>query len=142
MKFLPLRFALSFPVMLGAATSAVADPNGLWRADDGGTLRIARCGQALCATIVTVVPAIDPDTGRPWTDKFNADPAKSNRPLIGVQVLFGLQPDGPGKWKGQLYNSDDGMTYEGHLIEQSPTSVRIEGCTLGVCGGDDLTRVR
>jgi uncharacterized protein (DUF2147 family) len=142
MTFLRLRCVLSFSAMLGAATSALADPNGLWRAEDGGTIRIARCGQALCATIVTVVPAIDPDTGRPPTDKFNPDPAKSRRPLIGVQVLFGLQPDGSGKWKGQLYNADDGKTYEGHLIEQSPTGIRIEGCALGVCGGEDLTRVR
>ena len=142
MTFLPPLIALSALVTLAAATSASADPMGLWRADDGGTLRIARCGQALCATIVTVVPANDPETGRPMTDKFNLDPAKANRPLIGVQVLFGLQPNGAGKWKGQLYNADDGMIYEGHLIEQSPTGIRIEGCSLGICGGEDLARVR
>ena len=142
MTFLSPRLVLSALVTLAAAVSASADPMGLWRADDGGTLRIARCGQALCATIVTVIPANDPDTGRPMTDKFNPDPVKAKRPLIGVQVLFGLQPNGPGKWKGQLYNADDGMTYEGHLIEQSPTSIRIEGCSLGICGGEDLARVR
>ena len=28
------------------------------------------------------------------------------------------------------------------LAGAAVTSVRIEGCTLGVCGGDDMTRVR
>jgi len=44
---------------------------------------------------------------------------------------------------GQLYNPDDGQTYAGKLIEQGPTSVRVEGCgALGLCGGEDLTRAR
>src|SRR5258706_14765051 len=96
MTFLPPLIALSALVTLAAATSASADPMGLWRADDGGTLRIARCGQALCATIVTVVPANNPHTGRPMTDKFNHHPAKANRPRTGVHELFGLQPNSTG----------------------------------------------
>jgi uncharacterized protein (DUF2147 family) len=122
-------------------TAAVADPVGLWRAPDGGTTRIARCGTALCGTLVTVVPARDAN-GRPVTDSKNKDPSKHARPLVGVTVLIGLWPSGPNKWSGQLYNPDDGGTYEGHLIEQGATSIRIEGCALGMCGGEDLVRVR
>jgi len=137
------RNALCAVIVLAGTISASADPIGLWRADDGGTTRIARCGPALCATLVSVVPAIDPDTGKPMTDKFNPDPAKRSRPLVGVQVLIGMHPDGPGKWAGRLYNPDDGEIYAGSLIEQGPNSIRIEGCTpLGLCGGEDLARVR
>jgi uncharacterized protein (DUF2147 family) len=53
-----------------------------------------------------------------------------------------MRPDGPGKWTGQLYNMDDGKTYTGNLIEVGPDAVRIEGCFLGVCGGENLSRVK
>jgi uncharacterized protein (DUF2147 family) len=76
------------------------------------------------------------------TDKNNADPAKRNRPLVGVEILISMHQDGPAKWSGQLYNDDDGKIYSGNLIEQGPSSIRIEGCSLGICGGDDLTRIK
>jgi uncharacterized protein (DUF2147 family) len=122
---------------------AAADPVGVWRSPDGGLTRIAKCGAALCGTIVSTVPANDLQTGRPQTDKKNPDSSRRNRPLVGVMVLIGMQPNGPAQWSGQLYNPDDGQTYAGKLIEQGPTSVRVEGCgALGLCGGEDLTRTR
>jgi uncharacterized protein (DUF2147 family) len=53
-----------------------------------------------------------------------------------------MHQDGPAKWSGQLYNDDDGKIYSGNLIEQGPSSIRIEGCWMGVCGGDELTRIK
>ncbi len=120
----------------------MADPIGLWRASDGGTMRIAACGAALCGFLASVVPAKDPATGRPATDKQNPDPAKRNRPLVGVEVLINMRPSGAGKWAGQLYNSDNGRTYQGYLTEQGASSLRVEGCSFGICGGENLTRVR
>jgi uncharacterized protein (DUF2147 family) len=149
MKFQPIRpnllatSLLAIGLLAGAGIApAAADPSGLWRAKDGGTTRIARCGAALCGTLVSVVPATDPATGQPMTDRKNRDPSKRGRPLVGVQVLIGMQPSGPAKWSGQLYNPDDGGTYDGHIIEQGPSNVRIEGCALGMCGGENLTRVK
>ena len=37
---------------------------------------------------------------------------------------------------------DDGKTYSGNLIEVGPEAVRIEGCFLGVCGEENLTRIK
>jgi len=134
---------------LAAATLALAgtgpahaDPTGLWRGSDGGTTRIAACGAALCGYLATVVPPIDPETSRPWTDKHNANARKRSRPLVGTPVLIRMQPSGAGRWSGQLYYYVDGNTYSGHLIEQGPGNIRIEGCVLGMCGGEDMTRIR
>lgn len=124
-----------------AVSPAMADPAGLWRGPDGWTTRIAYCGGGYCAFIASTVPVNDPATGRPMTDKNNAEASKRNRPLVGVQVLFSMQPDGPGRWAGQLYNYNDGKMYSGYLNERSPTEVRIEGCWLGICGGANLKRV-
>jgi len=118
-----------------------ADPVGLWRDKDGTTIRVGRCGPALCGTIVAMMPANDPETGRPWTDKHNHDPVKRLRPLIGLQVFIAMRPSGPAKWSGQLYNTDDGATWPGHLIDSGPTVLRVEGCFGSLCGGENLNRV-
>ena len=106
-------------------------------------MRIARCGQALCATIAAAKSPTDPQTGAPWADKHNPDPAQQGRPLVGVYVLYNMVPDGPGKWSGTLYNVDDGHTYPGHLFELGPRAIKIEGCgALGICGGQNMSRLR
>jgi uncharacterized protein (DUF2147 family) len=129
-------------ITLFSAASAAADPSGLWRGSDGGMTRVAPCdGPAYCGFLASVVPPNDPDTGRPWTDKYNPDPALRNRPLVGVQVLTAMQPNGAGKWSGQLYHYGNGKTYSGNLIERDANTIRVEGCWLGICGGYDLTRV-
>ncbi len=68
-----------------AEASALADPLGLWRDSDGTTIRVQRCGGALCGTIVSMTPPNDPETGQPWTDKHNPEQTKRGDPLIGRQ---------------------------------------------------------
>jgi uncharacterized protein (DUF2147 family) len=133
---------LSFCVVLMAAHPAVASPVGLWRAKDGGQIRVAACGKALCGFVATTVPRIDPQTGRPPVDKHNPDPARRTRPLVGIMILIGMNADGPGQWSGQLYNDDDGRIYAGHLKELGPRAIRIEGCSGALCGGEELTRIK
>ena len=69
-------------------------------------------------------------------------PPTVGRPLIGVPVLYGLVPDGPGRWSGRLYNIDNGNSYAGHLLEIDPHTIRVEGCAIGICGGQNMTRIR
>jgi len=120
---------------------ASADPIGLWLDKDGTTIRVQACGQALCGVIVALNPPNDPKTGRPWTDKNNSDRTLRERPLIGVPVFLAMQPDGAGRWSGQLYDSDRGTTVTGHLIELSGETLRVEGCLLMLCGGENLARI-
>ena len=141
MKRLALA-AISSAVLVTSGGTGLTSPVGSWRAKDGAIVRISPCGRNMCGFIAQSSPRIDPATGRPMTDKNNIDPAKRNRPLVGVQVLISMQPSGPGKWVGRLYNDDDGGTYSGNLIEVDQSSIRIEGCSVGVCSGDTLTRVK
>jgi uncharacterized protein (DUF2147 family) len=135
--------AVAITLLCGASVGpALADPTGLWQASDGGRMQVNKCGAAICANIVSVSPHNDPATGKPWSDKYNPDQSKRKRPLAGVQVLISMRPSGPGKWSGRLYNSEDGQTYVGNLVELSRTGIRVEGCALGICGGQNLTRVR
>jgi uncharacterized protein (DUF2147 family) len=131
--------AVAVFALTGAAT---ASPVGLWRAKDGGQIRVAPCGKTLCGFVATTQAKIDPATGRPPVDKHNPDPAKRNRPLAGMQILFGMAPSAPGVWSGQIYNDDDGRTYDGKIKELGPREIRIEGCAGALCGGEELTRLK
>ncbi len=125
--------AACFAASCGAGS---ASPVGLWLAKDGGKIRISPCGRNLCGFLVQPAP------GATATDKNNTDAAKRGRPLAGIQVLISMHRDGLNKWSGHVYNDDDGKIYEGHLIENDASGIRIEGCWLGMCGGEDLTRVK
>jgi len=135
------RIAFAVLAMAGAGP-ALADPIGVWREKDGGTIRIYRCGAALCAAIATVQPRLDSASGKPRTDKNNENASKRKRPLIGVQVIIGMRPEGAGKWSGRLYDSDRGKVFSGNLDDLDAKTIRIEGCALGLCGGEELSRVR
>jgi uncharacterized protein (DUF2147 family) len=144
MKFLTTTtFAAVF---LGAALGSVlaADPLGNWTTEDGkATVRVANCGGALCGTIVALKEVNDPDTGKPKTDKNNADASLRNRPMIGVQIVLAMKPSGTAnKWTGQVYNAEDGKTYSGSLTLQDANTIRLEGCILGglVCKSSKWTR--
>ena len=137
-----LSAGLAAACLAASGETAPASPVGLWLTQDGTKIRVSPCGRNLCGFIVQSNSPIDPATGRPPTDKNNADPAKRSRPLAGAEVLISMHHEDPTKWSGQLYNVRDGQNYSGNLIEIGPSSIRIEGCWLGICGGEDLTRIR
>jgi uncharacterized protein (DUF2147 family) len=134
-------FSAAVLCVVVSAGSALADPKGTWLAQDGAHVRVANCGATLCASIAKAKSSVDPETGLPWTDKNNPDPAQRGRPLVGVAVLYGLVPDGPGKWSGRLYNIDNGNSYSGHLLELDARTIRVEGCAIGICGGQNMSRI-
>jgi uncharacterized protein (DUF2147 family) len=143
MKFLMLCSVSALALFSFVSTgTALADPRGLWLAQDGATVRVSSCGKELCATMATAKSRVDPQTGRPWTDKNNPDPSLRGRPLVGVQVLSSMTPDGPGRWSGQLYNTDNGQTYPGHLSEIDHNTLRVEACVIGICGGQNMRRIQ
>ena len=85
---------------------------------------------------------IDPATGHPPTDTENEDAVQRKRPLIGVQVVFGMKPAGAAKWTGRLYNAEDGKTYDGNLELTGANSLKVEGCIMGglLCQAQIWTR--
>jgi len=131
---------LSSSLMTGvqAATPAA----GTWLSADGGTkVRVSDCGNKLCGKVVWLNEPIDRATGKPKTDKHNADPAKRSRPLLGVPVVNGMAPSGDNKWSGQIYNADDGKTYQAHVTLLSDNAMRVQGCVLGIlCKSQTWTR--
>ena len=140
---MPRALVLSLTMLIAATAAAHASPVGLWRAKDGAQIRVAPCGkQKLCGFIAATSQRIDPATGKPPVDKNNPDPKKRTRPIAGIEILTGMTPSGQGEWSGQLYNDDDGKTYNGKLKELGPKEIRIEGCAGALCGGQELSRLK
>jgi uncharacterized protein (DUF2147 family) len=143
MKIGRLIVAATLLALTGSSAHA-ADPAGTWLTQAGTSrIRIADCGGALCGTIVWLKEPNDPDTGKPKTDKNNADQSKRSRPLLGVQIVLGMKPSGADKWAGQVYNAEDGKTYSGNLTMNGASNLTLQGCALGglVCKGQTWTRV-
>jgi uncharacterized protein (DUF2147 family) len=140
------NFAIAACAILGlaAATPASAgDPRGNWMTDDGkAKVAIVSCGGALCGNIVSLTEPVDSATGKPKTDSNNPDAAKRTRPMVGVQIVIDMKPDSADKWKGQVYNAEDGKTYSGSITLVDAKTLTLQGCALGglICKSRRWTR--
>jgi uncharacterized protein (DUF2147 family) len=121
-----------------------ADAVGTWyTAGNDSKVRITNCGGALCGTLVGLKEPIDPATGQPKLDKNNADASKQSRPLLGVQIVLGMAPSGPGVWSGNVYNASDGKTYSGSFTMTSDNTADLKGCVMSIiCKTQTWTRTK
>ncbi len=136
-----------FVVAAWLAFSAVipanaADVTGTWLIQDTtAKVRIYLCGEALCGNVVWLSQPLDAVTGKPQTDKLNADPDKRNRAMLGVPVVLGMQRNNEeNKWVGRIYNPDDGNTYRGAIELIDQTRLKIEACVSIYCQTEIWTR--
>ena len=117
------------------------DAFGLWLTKDrDAKVRVSECGGGtLCGTIVWLSQPIDKETGKPAADKKNPDPARRSRPMVGIRI-FTMQPDGPNKWSGPIYNADDGKTYGGSVELLDGNRLKIQGCLGPFCDHEIWSR--
>jgi uncharacterized protein (DUF2147 family) len=138
-----LSFLLCCGMVLAASPSIAAEPLGDWLVENkGAQIRIENCGGSLWGVVSWET--------KPGQDTENPDPAMRGRPTLGMPILIDMKPatvESWGKteqrWKGQVYNAQNGKTYEANIKLQTPDVLKIEGCVLGgiFCGGQEWTRV-
>ena len=46
--------------------------------------------------------------------------------------MSGAKKDGADRWKGEVYNSENGKTYSGYVTVKSKDEVKLEGCVLTI----------
>jgi uncharacterized protein (DUF2147 family) len=121
---------------LSTDPAVAEEPIGEWMvANQAAQIRIDQCAGALWGVI-----SWEKEPGR---DIRNPDPAKRNRPLLGVPILLNMKPSAPDRWEGRVYNAEDGRIYPATLTLTGANTLRIEGCVLGIlCGAETWTRVR
>ena len=127
--------------LLGASAARAQSADGTWLTQAGDArVKISKCGGGICGHIVWLREPYDTSTGQPATDSKNPNPALARRPIIGLPLFSGMEPAGPNKWSGQIYNADDGSTYASNISLAGADSLRVEGCVGALCGGETWTR--
>lgn len=130
---------VSLSSTFATANAQGTDLSGTWLTEDGrAKIRMDHCGAGnaqMCGTVVWLKP------GQPRTDAKNPDPAKRSRAMLGLQLMEGLTLDGK-KYKGDIYNSDEGKNYSVSLARESDSELSISGCLLAIlCGSQSWTKV-
>jgi uncharacterized protein (DUF2147 family) len=127
---------LSLTVGLGAAQQA-ADAVGIWlNPDNGSNVEFYSCGGGLCAKIVKVTDAQGTDTNNP-------DPAKRDRPIVGLVIMDGAKQSAENAWSGTLYNRENGKSYAGTVTVKAKDTLSLSGCVMAVlCKTQTWTRLK
>jgi uncharacterized protein (DUF2147 family) len=135
MRSIAVIWAATF--LLADFAAAAEGPTGEWRTNDGrANVRIDDCDGVLWGII-----SWEKEPG--GVDSYNPDPAERNRPTLGLHILRAMKPAKPGLWQGEVYNPENGKTYDSRISLASPDVLRVEGCVLGfLCGGENWTRMR
>jgi len=141
------RFSFVVPVLMAllfapaAKAQTVGEPTGTWLTQAGDArVRVTKCGGGICGVIVWLREPIDPATGKPQVDDKNPNPTLAKRPMIGLSLFSGMRPSAPNRWSGQIYNADDGKSYDSHISVSGPDTLHVEGCVGALCGGESWTR--
>jgi uncharacterized protein (DUF2147 family) len=95
-------------------------PIGDWQTEGKGTVRIAKCGNALCGYALS---------------------APSNEK--GEAILINMKPKTERQWSGGVYSQDSGETYYGTMSMKGINTLRVEACALGrlYCSGNNWSRI-
>lgn len=120
----------------GALAQPAQEPTGEWMVEEGyARVRIENCSGRLWGVVAwEKVPG--------GVDSNNPDVSKRARPTLGLPILLNMKP-GEGRWEGEIYNTQDGRTWNANIKLLKPDVLRVEGCVLGfLCGGQSWTRYK
>jgi uncharacterized protein (DUF2147 family) len=95
-------------------------PIGDWQTEGKGTVRIAKCGNALCGYVL----------GSSSNEK-------------GEAILINMKPKTERQWTGGVYSQESGETYYGTMSMKAINTLRVEACALGrfYCSGNNWSRI-
>jgi uncharacterized protein (DUF2147 family) len=121
----PIPVPVAVPEITKVSSEAEDEPAdrpiGDWQTEGNtGTVRIERCGQAMCGYILSLTPNAKGDT-----------------------ILINMKPKSEAVWSGNIYSRPSGNTYYATMTMKGINTLRVEACALGrfFCSGNDWTRI-
>ena len=95
-------------------------PIGDWQTERKGTVRIGKCGKALCGYVLN-----------------------SSSSDKGEAVLINMKPKNDRHWTGSVYSRASRDTYYGTIDLKSSNTLRVEACAFGrfYCSGNNWRRI-
>ncbi len=130
-----LALGLAAMPMLALAQQS---PVGKWKTIDdetGKVKSIVEITQASNGTLQgRVIEVLQSDRGpNPTCDKCSG--ANKGKPIKGLTILWGLKPDGTGKWAGgTVLDPAKGKTYKSKLeLKDGGKKLGMSGCVAFIC---------
>jgi len=123
---------LLFPVLLSFSAKGQLQDDilGEWVTGSGkGHIKIERFGSHFYGKIVWLKEPLDPETGKPNTDKNNPNDAKKSNPVYGLQVIKDFVYDAEnGEWHdGTIYDPENGKTYSCRIRMKDKNTLDVRG---------------
>jgi uncharacterized protein (DUF2147 family) len=108
--------------LAAAASAGSGDPAlGTWSNPKGTvTVRTARCGRAICGTVVAAAPVAREKARMAGTSN-----------LVGTRIMNGFRPAGPNRWEGEAFVPDLNLTVPATMTQLGRDEIQIEGCSMG-----------
>jgi Uncharacterized protein conserved in bacteria (DUF2147) len=106
--------------VLHSEEDATSDsPIGDWQTEGKGTVRIGKCGDALCGF------------------------ALNSSNAMGEAILINMKPKTERQWTGGVYSQTSGETYYGTIAMKGLNTLRVEACAVSrfYCSGNNWSRI-
>ena len=118
-------------IIASVASSSIAareNISGVWFDDSGrGAVELIECGAAVCGRIVWLRESTD-GRGTLLRDHNNPNYARRSRPICGLPVIWGLQPQVDGSWdEGRIYDPKVGKSYDVAITRLGAKRLRVTG---------------
>jgi len=132
------KIACAALLLLTTTTVSVAAEEGVlgrWKTEqDKSVVEITKCGDdKYCGTILSLKEPNNAD-GTPKKDINNQDKSKQDRPIVGMKILSRLEKTEGDTWEdGDIYNPEDGNTYNAEMRLRDADTLVVEGCFLFLC---------
>ena len=126
-----------------------ASPAGIWYTDgDESIIKVHGCADdasTYCGTLVWLKEPKEAD-GTAKVDKLNKDPAKKDKPMIGLDILLNMKSDDD-HWAGKAYNPEDGkfydITFKVKTDKEENDQADLRGCLLRfLCKTETFNRAK
>jgi uncharacterized protein (DUF2147 family) len=131
MKTLLIAIAGLTAISAPAAASSKSTIEGRWK-NGAMEIQIAPCGQAMCGTVVKASAKQEAKAER-----------GSGTDLVGARLITGIQPTGPGTYRGRVFVADHNVHANGTIRQVSRNQLQVRGCVLAiVCRSKTWDRVR
>ena len=111
-------------------------PIGDWQSEGNkGSVRIERCGRALCGYVLNPASSANGETVL-----INIKPKSTSEKTASEESAFEKTAS---EWSGNIYSLDSGAIYYVTIALKSPNSLRVEACALGrfFCTGNVWSRI-